>query len=454
MYAILDIEATGGKKGEEDIIEVAIYRFDGEKVVDQLISLVSPDRQIDAYVQKLTQITPKMVKSAPKFHEIAKRIIEITEGAILVGHNVDFDYRMIKQEFQKFGYTYYRETIDTVPLSEKYFPDASSYSLGKLSKELGIPVSDRHRAAGDARATLEIFKLLLDKDFLKDISKNEPLSAKPKPSGRFSEFYKDAPNGIGIFYVFDANKEVIYLSRAHNIAQGIRKLLTGKNSLSNRVRMTVDKVKFEITGNELISWIKENNELKRLKPKLNERSKKISFPYTICLGEKEGYKTLSIEKSREAKGQGILRMTSLSFAQNLLSLLTEEFELCPLLNGISKCKEHCFNYEVGECYGACVGEEPVESYNERIDAFLEKINLENKSFLMTGNGRKIGESSFVWIEKGICLGYGYYELHHQIKTPERIKERMIPIESDEGIDSIVKGFLFSEKYKDLIPIKL
>ena len=75
MYAILDIEATGGKKGEEDIIEVAIYRFDGKKIVDQLISLVSPDRKIDAYVQKLTQITPKMVKSAPKFHEIAKRII-------------------------------------------------------------------------------------------------------------------------------------------------------------------------------------------------------------------------------------------------------------------------------------------------------------------------------------------------------------------------------------------
>src|SRR5690606_26840362 len=214
MYAVLDIEATGGKRGEEDIIEIAIYKFDGETVVDQMISLVSPDRKIDPYVQKLTQITDKMVRTAPKFHELAKRIIEITERTILVGHNVDFDYRMIKQEFKKFGYTYYRETIDTVPLSEKYFPDASSYSLGKLSKELGIPVSDRHRAAGDARATLEIFKLLLDKDFRKDRSKNEPRSAKPNPGGRFSEFYNEAPNGIGIFYVVDANKEGIYLSRA------------------------------------------------------------------------------------------------------------------------------------------------------------------------------------------------------------------------------------------------
>lgn len=454
MYAILDIEATGGKKGEEDIIEVAIYRFDGKKIVDQLISLVSPDRKIDAYVQKLTQITPKMVKSAPKFHEIAKRIIEITDGAILVGHNVDFDYRMLKQEFRKFGYTYYRETIDTVPLSERYFPEATSYSLGKLSKELGIPVSDRHRAAGDARATLEIFKLLLDKDFLKDISKNEISSETKTSSDRFSEFYNDAPNAIGMFYVFNQNKDVVYLSRSHNISQSIRKVLTGKNALSNRLRMVLESVKYEITGNELISWIKENHELKRLKPTFNERSKKISFPYMICLGEKNGYKTLYIEKSREVKGNGVFRMTSLPFAQNLLSLVTEEFELCPLLNGISKCNENCFSYEIGECHGACVGEESNQSYNERVDAFLEKINLDNKSFLMTGNGRKIGENSFVWIEKGICLGYGYYELNHQIKTPQMIRERMIPVEHDEGVDSIVKGFLFSEKYRDLIPIKL
>src|SRR5690606_33583767 len=105
----------------------AIYRYDGQKITDQLISLVSPEREIDKYVQKLTQITPKMVKTAPKFHELAKRVVEITEGTILVGHNVDFDYRMLKQEFKKLGYSYYRETIDTVKLSEKYFPEAGSY---------------------------------------------------------------------------------------------------------------------------------------------------------------------------------------------------------------------------------------------------------------------------------------------------------------------------------------
>lgn len=221
MYAVLDIEATGGKKGEEDIIEIAIYRMDGKKVTDQLISLVQPERKIDPYVQKLTKITDKMVKTAPKFHELAKRIVEITEGTILVGHNVEFDYRMLKQEFSKLGYPFYRETIDTIQLSKKHFPNALSYSLGKLSKELGIPVSDRHRASGDARATVELFKLLLEKDASKIISR-QGKTPKIKPS-KFSAYYQDLPNAIGLFYFLNQNQEVIYLSKTSNIAQGSEK---------------------------------------------------------------------------------------------------------------------------------------------------------------------------------------------------------------------------------------
>lgn len=448
MYAILDIEATGGKKGEEDIIEVAIYRFDGKKITDQLISLVKPDRKIDAYVQKLTQITPKMVKTAPKFAELAKRIIEITDGAILVGHNVDFDYRMLKQEFKKFGYSYYRETIDTVPLSEKYFPEAASYSLGKLTKELGIPISDRHRAAGDARATLELFKLLLDKDYHKNIVKKEN-KKNESTSTKFLSYYGELPNSIGIYYVFDKNKNVIFLSKATNLALNVRKMLMGKSNLSNKIRMGIDSIKYQVTGNELISWIKENHEIKRLKPSLNETNRKIEFPYGLYIEIKNGYKALILQRFRKQENGAIIKFTSLSLGQKLLSLITEEFELCPKLNEISK-TEKCLSYEVGECFGACEGIEPVQEYNSRVDQFMEKIQLDGKSFLIIGSGRDIGESSFVWVENGETQGYGYYELNHQIKGLKRIKERMIPIESDPDINQMIKGFLFTEKYKDLI----
>lgn len=450
MYAVIDVEATGGKKGEESIIEVAIFLYDGESVVDQVISLVQPDREIDVYVQKLTQITPKMVKTAPQFHELAKRIIEITDGAIIVGHNVDFDYRMLKQEFEKLGYTYYRETIDTLPLSEKHFPDAESYSLGKLSKSLGIPVTDRHRASGDARATLELFKLLQDKDSTKDIASKDLTPEKKAGSTKYDSLLNGLPNEIGILYVFDQNKKITYLSKSNNIAQTARKLLTGKSSLNNRIKLSAAEITYETTGNELISWLKENHEIKTLNPSLNENKKKLNFPFTIYIDEVNGYKQLRIGKTDfESKLPYILRMASYNNALRFLSLISEEYELCSKINEVYIGKGACLGYSVGECHGACIGKESSESYNQRITTFLSKICIENKSFLVIGKGRHLGEKSFVWIKNSVCKGYGYFDLNNQIKSEKLVEKRMTPIEENEDMNSMARGFLFSEKYLEI-----
>lgn len=160
-YAILDVETTGGKFNEEGIIEIAVYRFDGEKITDTFISLVNPEKEIHFYVQKLTGITNKMVRTAPKFYELAKRLVEITDETIIVAHNVAFDYRVIRTEFSRLGFNFQRPTLDTISLSRTLIPDMSSYSLGNLCTAVGIPLSDRHRAHGDARATVKLFQLLL-----------------------------------------------------------------------------------------------------------------------------------------------------------------------------------------------------------------------------------------------------------------------------------------------------
>ena len=172
MYAILDIEITGGKFNEEGITEIAIYKFDGHTVIDQFISLINPEKPIQEFVVKLTGINNKMLRNAPKFFEVAKRIIEITKDSILVAHNAEFDTRILKTEFDRLGYEYQRNSICTVELSRKLIQDEKSYSLGKLCKSLGIPMSDRHRATGDALATVQLFKLLLDKDHKKEIVQN------------------------------------------------------------------------------------------------------------------------------------------------------------------------------------------------------------------------------------------------------------------------------------------
>ncbi|MDX1328633.1 MAG: 3'-5' exonuclease, partial [Arenibacter sp.] len=172
MYVVLDIETTGGKYNEEGITEIAIHKFDGHKVVDRFISLINPEREIQPFVANLTGINNTMLRTAPKFHEVAKRIVEITEDAVIVAHNAQFDYRILRTEFRRLGYNFERKTLCTVELSKQLLPDAASYSLGKLVRSLGIPVSDRHRANGDALATLQLFKLLLSKDLDQTIVKN------------------------------------------------------------------------------------------------------------------------------------------------------------------------------------------------------------------------------------------------------------------------------------------
>ena len=172
MYAILDIETTGGAFNEEGITEIAIYKYDGHEIVDQFISLVNPEIPIQPFVVKLTGINNSMLVSAPKFYEVAKRIIEITQDCVIVAHNADFDYRILRTEFKRLGYDFTMKTLCTVELSKKLLPEQPSHSLGKLVRALGIPMADRHRASGDALATVKLFQMLLEKDVHKEIVKD------------------------------------------------------------------------------------------------------------------------------------------------------------------------------------------------------------------------------------------------------------------------------------------
>ena len=164
MFSILDLETTGGKFNEEGITEIAIYKFDGIDIVDQFVSLINPQIPIQPYVQQLTGINNRMLLKAPKFFQVCKRVLEITDNTILVAHNSSFDYRILKIEFNRLGYQFNIPQLCTVDLSKKLIPDKNSYKLGKLVKSLGISISNRHRASGDAMATVELFKLLLRKD--------------------------------------------------------------------------------------------------------------------------------------------------------------------------------------------------------------------------------------------------------------------------------------------------
>jgi len=453
LYAILDIETTGGKYNEEGITEIAIYRFDGHKIVDQFCSLVNPERSIQPFVVNLTGINNEMLRNAPKFYEVAKRIIEITNDCTLVAHNAQFDNRILTTEFDRLGYEFDLNTLCTVELSKKLIPDLPSYSLGKLVRTLGIPLSDRHRAQGDAKATVALFKLLLTKDISKEIvqqlvRKDPKRQLEPK----LLDIIQAAPSTTGVYYMHRKDGTIIYIGKSKNIKKRLTQHFTNDNRKSKTIQLEVAAVTYEETGNDLIAQLKESEEIKQNKPVYNRALRKTLFNYQLSsFTDENGYINLKIEKA-DGRKNAITTFTNYQQAKSSLFRITEENQLCQKLTGLYETQNSCFLHSIKECHGACVQKESPEMYNDRIRTFLDKHSYENQHMLIIDKGREIEERSVILIENGQYKGFGFYNLNYQINNVEILKSIISPMQNNRDAQHIIQSYL--SKYKVLKTVNL
>ena len=453
MYAILDIETTGGKYDEEGITEIAIYRHDGETITDQFSSLVNPQIEIQPFVQKLTGISGKMLQNAPKFYEIAKRVVQITEDCVIVAHNAAFDYRILQTEFRRLGFTFERKSLCTVSLSQLLLPDQPAYSLGKLVRNLGIPFSDQHRAQGDAKVTVKLFELLLEKDLQKNILKAHISSEHPnKVPPKFLEVIDGLPSEMGVYYIHNSKNEIIYIGKSNNIKKRILNHLTGKSKKARVIQNEMHKVTFALTGGELVSLLKEQNEIKTNAPKLNKAMKYRVFPMGIRLDDSVEYPELIVEQIKKEHTYFSVYKNSKS-AKSAIFNWTENYGICLKKTSLSNKTGTCFLHEVNKCDGACTGKETPDSYRKKIKLLLADFEYPFSDFIITSKGRKLGESSFIYIKGNVFLGYGYYELNHQIKNDKQIMSRLISMEDNPDVQKLIRSFLSRKKYNKLIPLE-
>ena len=307
-----------------------------------------------------------MLKNAPKFYEVAKRIVEITEGCIVVAHNAKFDNRILKTEFKRLGFEFDRKTLCTVELSKKLIPDQPSYSLGKLTRSLGIPVSDRHRASGDALATVTLFKMLLAKDSEKSIVQ-ESIRLEPKfqIEPKLKDIIDDLPSITGVYYMHKADGTIIYIGKSKNIKNRINQHFTSTTQKAKRMQLQVVTVTFEATGSELVALLKESEEIKRNKPIFNRAQRRTIFTHGLfSFTDENGYLNLKIDKI-DGQEKPITTFANLQSAKNFMIKIGDEYSLCQKLTGQYKTKSNCFNFTIKKCFGACINDEDIESYNER-----------------------------------------------------------------------------------------
>lgn len=451
MYAVLDIETTGGKFDEEGITEIAIYQFDGQEITDQFRSLINPEREIQPFVQKLTGINTKMLINAPKFFEVAKRIIEITKDCVLVAHNAEFDCRILQTEFRRLGYSYERKSLCTVMLSQTLLPDQDSYSLGKLVRSLGIPIADQHRAYGDALATLKLFSLLLEKDsnkvIVKEQLKNTPYS---RISPQHLKILETLPTSTGIFYFYNQKQKIIFIGKSSNIQKQVQNHLTLSSKKNVALQKQLHQISYSPLGNKLIALLKEQHEIKIHKPYLNRSFRHFLYPVGIRINKEKSWHTFTVDQVKKNEHY-VARFKNKKEALKQIKEWSLKYKLCPNSVLLSP-KDVCDNHKQKKCNGACLGLESATVHNQRIEEILSHWQYPYADFLLVDEGRTVGEYSFLYFINYSFKGYGYYELNHQLKSRKQLEKRLIPIEENNDIKQIICNFIGRKKYLKIIPL--
>jgi len=410
MFCVIDIESSGGPFGKEAMIEIAAFRYDGEEIVDQLISLVHPHRGVQPYVAKMTGITDKMLLRAPRFHEVAKRLIEITEDAVIVGHNVDFDYRMLRQEFARLGYAFERKTLDTIKLAQELIPNLKSYGLDKMCDELGLNRTNKHRAESDARATLELFEILREKDRQKGISSFEQsISENDYLKDKINDLQRSIKHNRGLFYLYDRHGKLLYLGASDNIKASVNRLFLSSSVKSQKLQEEVHSLKIEPVGNWLIAKLKRESELTETKPPFNTLSTS-KEKYGIFADKRENPPHLSLMPLADAgKKKPWLSVSNLKSGERALRM-----------------------------YQRLARGKKGEVVRNILDEFPENA-------LFRGRGRNSSENAVFVVRDSKLCGYYYFKLNDQVAHAERVEKLMTTIDSAENYNQALKlGILTGE----------
>jgi len=409
---------------------------------------MNPERRIQSYVSRLTGIDTELVLFAPKFYQLAKRIVEITEDTTIVAHNAAFDYRMLQTEFRRLGYEFERPTLCTVQLSKRLLPGMDSYSLGKLVKQLGIPLNSRHRAEGDAQATVKLFELLLNKDSSKNII-HQAKMGKPKKhrDQKLIRLMEGLPATVGVYYFQDEDGKVLYVGKSRNIKKRINQHFASDQPKAIEMQRAVEKLSYERTGNELIALLKENQSIKEIQPPFNQALKNKVFTHGLFINEASEYHQLRIKKL-SGNDKPLMAFKNYQQAKKIISQWVEEYNLCPKLSNLERNKTgSCFHYGIKKCYGACVGKESAENYNTRVGQLISRLSFDNQDFLLIDRGRFNHEKSLVYIKDAEVYGFAYFDLNYQIINKSILERILIRLVPDFVAGELVKNYIRKHQTK-------
>lgn len=449
LYAITDIETTGSYASANGITEIAVYIFDGQEIVDQFETLVNPHQSIPGFVQSLTGITDDMVQLAPSFEEIAPKLTELLQGKVFVAHNVNFDYSFIHHQLQNHGYELNCKKLCTVRYARKIFPKLASYSLGNLCRHFNIQIQNRHRAGGDARATVELFRLLKEKDVNNHLHTMLAKQSKEQflPLYLNKEDIDNLPLTPGVYYFHDSKDKIVYVGKAVQLKR--RVISHFSNNKTSRQRQefarNVHRISYQQCGTELMAYVLETIEIKRLWPKYNRAIKGYEASYGMYMYEDaNGYLRLAIDRKHKHL-TAVQHFYNRYEAMAELKRLANEFSLCYRLCFIDRSTAHRCNSS--SCKGACNKEENVQEYNQRVLLAVDQVKKELPSFVIRERSYFNNQDSCILMEEGKFYGMGYVDPGFDFSIKDELRKQLQAYPEYDFVRNIVKRYALEQPDK-------
>lgn len=435
MFAIVDIETTGGYASGNSITEIAIAIHDGERLVDYFETLVNPLAPIPRYIQSLTGITPAMVSQAPCFDEVAAKIHDLLHDKIFVAHNVNFDYSFIRYQLAQKGYYIDCKKLCTVRLARKVLSGQPSYSLGRLCRCLGIEIENRHRAGGDTMATVKLFERILQNDTAGEIKAMLRGNSKEQflPPHLPVEKVSKLPSVPGVYYFHNQKGKVIYVGKAKDLRKRVNSHFSNNKPGKQKQEFLreIHNISYKECGSELMAFILECVEIKRLWPLYNRSLKGFDQAFGLYAYEDgRGYQRLVIEKKKKHL-QPLYTFDLLLEGHKLLRTLITDFNLCPKL---------CF---IDTSPGSSLVDQEklsVPEYNSRVSSALQYLVNSLPTFAVVQQvtlPRKDDKQGIILMEKGRFYGMGYVPANISVSNPDELKAHLTPYPENGYIRGLV-----------------
>ncbi|HUI31133.1 MAG TPA: exonuclease domain-containing protein [Candidatus Acidoferrales bacterium] len=387
VFSVVDVETTGSVASGERMIEFAAYKVRNGRIVDEYTTLLNPGRHIPNFIRNMTGISNEMVYDAPSFGEVAGRIYDFLSETIFTAHNSHFDYSFVRNEMAMAGFDFDMPQLCTRKLSSRVFPQLPRKALDHVCRHLGIKISARHRAYGDARATahllIELLELIAERHEVvgvDELLRFQNVSAsidRHKNQNVFKNAMMRAPNLPGVYRVHGADGEIVYAGKAKNLKLRLASYLTQNEKDSTKVRKMIQEargIEFEIAASELAAFMRELQLIRQHQPKFNSLLvNPRRFPF-IKLSTESKFDTLDVVYELDGAGRYYGPFENSFIAEQVLLAADKYFKLVKCENDFARPFDPCLYFHIERCMAPCRGDIGISEYEREVEAVEEFLS--------------------------------------------------------------------------------